>query len=205
VSAERAARLVALWARLYTLGLPREVALRRRDELAADLHDQIAAERAAGVGERRIARGLASRALRGLPADLAWRGRHVAARTAYRLGLASALFSVLFTLWLMGAVGIVGVEGNPADQMYLAVLALGLLGATAARLRPAGMARVLFAMACAQALIATIALAAGRADSPISSVPEIVGLNALFATLFATSATLFRHAARAGAPPGQSA
>jgi len=199
MSAERAARLVALWARLYTLGLPAADARRLRDELAADLHDQIAAERAAGMAEPRIARGLASRALRGLPADLAWRGRRVAARTAYRLGLASALFSMLFTLWLMGAVGIVGVEGDPADQMYLGVLALGLLGAVAARFRPAGMARVLFAMAGAQALIAAIALAAGRASSPISSVPEIVGLNAIFAALFAASAALFRHAARAPA------
>jgi len=95
VTPERVAALVARWARLYTRGLPAPVARRRIDELAADLHDQVAHERAAGVDERRIARGLASRMLRGLAADLAWRGRHRAAtplrRSALRVAAGVAL------------------------------------------------------------------------------------------------------------------
>jgi hypothetical protein len=72
---ERMSRLVASWVRSYTRGLPTEVAARRTEELDADLQEQIARERAAGVPEHVIARHLASRMVRGLPADAAWRGR----------------------------------------------------------------------------------------------------------------------------------
>lgn len=69
---ERIAKLVAWWARFYTRGLPPSRAERRVDEIAADLHDHIAHERAHGMDDRRIAIGIASRWLRGLPADVAW-------------------------------------------------------------------------------------------------------------------------------------
>ena len=75
MSPERAAGLVIRWVRFYTRDLPAPVARRRVAELEADVHDHIAHERAAGVGERRIARGIASRFVRGLMADAAWRGR----------------------------------------------------------------------------------------------------------------------------------
>jgi hypothetical protein len=72
---ERMARLVARWVRLYTRNLPTPIARRRIDEIDADLHDHIAHERAAGTSDRRIARGIASRMVRGLAADASWRGR----------------------------------------------------------------------------------------------------------------------------------
>jgi hypothetical protein len=72
---ERMAELVARWARFYTRGLPIPIAQRRVDEIDADLHDHIAHERANGIGDRRIARDIASRMVRGLAADVAWRGR----------------------------------------------------------------------------------------------------------------------------------
>jgi hypothetical protein len=72
---ERTAGLVARWVRFYTRDLPAPIAERRVAELDADLHDHIAHERAAGTGDRRIALGIASRMLRGLAADAAWRGR----------------------------------------------------------------------------------------------------------------------------------
>ena len=58
------------------------------------------------------------------------------------------------------------------------------------------MARALLATALAQALVAVIALIAGKHQAPISSVFEIVGLNGFFVALFIGSAWLFRHAAR---------
>jgi hypothetical protein len=79
---ERAAELVARWVRLYTRDLPTPIAQRRVDEIGADLHDHIAHERADGTSDRRIALGIASRMVRGLAADVAWRGRH--ARAAAR-------------------------------------------------------------------------------------------------------------------------
>jgi hypothetical protein len=72
---ERMAELVARWVRLYTRDLPTPMAQRRVDEIDADLHDHIAHERANGISDRRIALGIASRMLRGLAADAAWRGR----------------------------------------------------------------------------------------------------------------------------------
>jgi hypothetical protein len=79
---ERTAELVARWVRLYTRDLPTPIAQRRVDEIGADLHDHIAHERANGISDRRIALGIASRMIRGLAADVAWRGQH--ARAAAR-------------------------------------------------------------------------------------------------------------------------
>jgi hypothetical protein len=72
---ERMAELVARWVRFYTRDLPTPIAQRRIDEIDADLHDQIAHERGNGLSDRRIARDIASRMVRGLVADVAWRGR----------------------------------------------------------------------------------------------------------------------------------
>jgi hypothetical protein len=58
------------------------------------------------------------------------------------------------------------------------------------------MARALLATGFAQALVAVIALIAGKHDDPASSVLEILGLNGFFVALFIGSAWLFRHSAR---------
>jgi hypothetical protein len=85
---ERMAELVAGWVRLYTRDLPASVAQRRVEEIDTDLHDHIAHERARGISERRIARSIASRMIRGLAADAAWRGHQakVAASLSTREG-----------------------------------------------------------------------------------------------------------------------
>jgi hypothetical protein len=75
---ERTAELVARWVRFYTRDLPPPVAQRRIDEIDADLHDHIAHERTHGTEEWRIALGIAARMVRGLAADVAWRGQTIA-------------------------------------------------------------------------------------------------------------------------------
>jgi hypothetical protein len=75
VTPRRVVWVVLRWVRLYTRGLPGATAARRVEEIDADLHDHIADGRARGVGERRLALEIASRMLRGLAADCAWRGR----------------------------------------------------------------------------------------------------------------------------------
>jgi len=75
---ERMAAVVARWVRLYTRNLPPPIAGRRIGEIDADLHDHIAHERARGIEDRRIAREIAARMVRGLGADLAWRAHAVA-------------------------------------------------------------------------------------------------------------------------------
>jgi hypothetical protein len=129
----------------------------------------------------------------GLALDLALtKGGNV----AYKAAAGVALVAAFLLIWINLAVGIVGEEDELFNVIYLAVLAVGLAGSVRARLRPDGMARALLAMALAQASIAVIALIAGKAEVPGSSVSEIVGVNGLFVALFAGSAWLFRHAAR---------
>ena len=117
------------------------------------------------------------------------------AMTPYRAAVAVAIGAALILVWGMGAVGVIGIEGDPADLMYFGVLAVGISGAIVARLQPDGMARAMVVTAAATALVAVIALLLGKHEAEHSSVFEILGLNGMFITLFASSAWLFRTAA----------
>jgi hypothetical protein len=117
---------------------------------------------------------------------------------AYRAAVVVALAAALLLVWLVGAVGVIGEDGDRADVMYGGVLAVGIAGAAVARFRPGGMARAMLAMAFAQALVAVVALIAGKNQAPVSSVGELLGLNGIFVALFSGSAWLFRRSARAG-------
>jgi hypothetical protein len=277
MTSEGMAELVTRWVRLYTRKLPTPIAQRRVDEIDADLHDHIAHERAHGTSDRRIALGILSRMVRGLAADVSWRGQHAQSTTdqpstpeaamkkrktayrsavrvalaaafilllpllamqitdevvwdladfavagallvgtglmlelaarkagniAYRSAVGVALAAALLLVWINLAVGIIGVEGDPADLMYIGVLAVGIIGAIIARFQPHGMARALLATALAQASVAVIALIAGKHQDPVTSVYELLGLNGFFVALFIGSAWLFRHAARQQLPAG---
>lgn len=115
---------------------------------------------------------------------------------AYRVAVGLAVATALILVWLNLAVGIIGSEDNPANLMYLGVLAVGVIGAIIARLRPHGMARTLFAMALAQALVPMIALMIWKPQVTLEP-PGVLGvfvLNACFVMLFVGSALLFRRA-----------
>lgn len=117
-------------------------------------------------------------------------------RNAYRYAVGLALAAALVLVWLSLGVGIIGADGDRANLMYAAVIAVGIIGASTARLRPGGMARTLFAMALVQAVIGAIALIRGL-GYPASPPLELVGLNGMFIALFVGSALLFRRAERA--------
>lgn len=125
-----------------------------------------------------------------------------AGNIAYRAAVGLALAAALLLVWINLAVGIIGTENNPANLMYIGVLAVGIIGAIMARFQPHGMARALFATALAQALVAAVALIAGL-GLPWSGPAEILGLNGFFIALFAGSASLFRRAARGTARMGE--
>ena len=114
---------------------------------------------------------------------------------AYRSAVAVAVGAALFLLAGMGALGVLGTEGDPADLMFFGVLAIGISGAIVARFQADGMARAMFVTAAAIVLVGVIALILGKHEAEHSSVFEILGLTGMFATLFATSAWLFRSAA----------
>lgn len=112
----------------------------------------------------------------------------------YRAALGLALVAAVTLVWLTLAVGLIGTEANPANLMYGAVLAVGIMGAVVARFRPRGMARALGAAALAQAGVAAVAILNGLGD-PWSGPLELLLLNGFFVTLFLGSAWLFRRAA----------
>ncbi|WP_309083627.1 hypothetical protein [Chelativorans sp.] len=125
--------------------------------------------------------------------------------TAYRAAVAVALLGTFLLIWINLAVGIIGSEDNPANLMYLGVLAVGIVGAFIARFRPDGMARALAGTALAQILVAAIALAGGLGSEGENWPQVIVVLNGFFAALWLVSAWLFWEAARAKPSAGASA
>ncbi len=120
---------------------------------------------------------------------------------AYRAAVGVAFVTAFLLAWTNLAVGVIGSEDNPANLMYVGVLAVGIFGAIVARFRPHGMARALFATALAQALVPVIALIIWK--PPVTSgVLEVLGVNGFFVALFVGSALLFRYAEREQTPAG---
>jgi hypothetical protein len=118
--------------------------------------------------------------------------------TAYRVAVGLALAAAFLIVWLNAAAGLIGIEDDdPANLLYVGVLAVGFIGAIIARLQPRGLAHTLFAMTLAQAVVGAIALELPNTASPV----QIVLLHGMFVAMFSGSALLFRHAAREGFPP----
>lgn len=113
--------------------------------------------------------------------------------TAYRVAVGLALTAAFLIVWMNAAAGLIGIEDDdPANLLYGGVLAIGFVGALAARFQPRGLSRALFATALAQAVVGAIALRLPNTASPL----QIVLLHGAFVALFAGAALLFRHAAR---------
>jgi hypothetical protein len=121
-----------------------------------------------------------------------------AARTtgdfAYRAAIAVALVAGFLLVWINLAVGIIGSEGDPANLIFAAVLAVAILGALAARLRPRGMARALAATALAQILACAVVLIAGWGFAGANGPWPLVALTGFFTALWLGSAWLFLRA-----------
>ena len=111
---------------------------------------------------------------------------------AYRYGVAVAVGASFLLTWANLAVGVIGNENNPLNGMFAGVLAVGVIGAVIGRLRPAGMARAMVAMALAQFVVAAVAQAYGHFIWPMTVV---------FAGIWLGAGALFRKAARAAVAP----
>ena len=113
---------------------------------------------------------------------------------AYRAAVGVAVATALLLVWVNLAVGIVGNEENPANLMYIGVLAIGIVGAIIARLQPHGMARALLLMAIAQTMVAVIVLIAELGSSGPIWPRDVLIATGFFAALWLGSALLFRRA-----------
>jgi hypothetical protein len=192
------AELVARWVRLYTRNLPPPVTQRRSGEIDADLHDHIAHGRAHGTRDRRIATGIAARMVRGVVADVAWRGQAIARRStrqdvmklskdSKRSVVRVALVTALILLAPLVAMQITDeVNWSVADFVFAGVLlgGTGLLLELAAR-RPGNIAYRAVAAA-----IGVAAVVVGEADD----APGLVLFGGLL--IVGTVALAFRTAQR---------
>ena len=114
--------------------------------------------------------------------------------TAYRLALGLAFTAALLIVWLNVAAGMIGIEDDdPANLLYVAVLAVGFVGAIVARFQPVGLARAAFVTAGALAVVAAVALALPNTAGPA----QIVIVHGGLVAMFAGAGWWFRWAARA--------
>lgn len=114
---------------------------------------------------------------------------------AYRFGMTVAVVASFLLVWVNLAVGFLGDEGNPANLMFLGVIAVAAAGAVIARFEAAGMARAMLAAAAAQMLAGVVGYSAGWASPGSQGAFEVVMGAGLFTMIWLGSAWLFRKAA----------
>jgi hypothetical protein len=80
--------------------------------------------------------------------------------------------------------------------MYAGVLFVAAVGAVAARLRPAGMARAMAGAAAAQGIVGVVALVGGLGQGGAALPGDVIAATIVFVCLWGASALLFRAAAK---------
>ena len=114
-------------------------------------------------------------------------GLRLSGSLAYRAGVVVAAGTSFLIVWSNLAVGIIGDENNPLNQIFFGVIAVGIVGAFLARFRAKGMALAMAVTAAAQFGAGFVALAYEHI------VFAIVGV---FSMGWLLAAWLFREAAR---------
>lgn len=114
-------------------------------------------------------------------------GLRLSGSLAYRAGVVVAAGTAFLITWSNLAVGIIGNENNPLNQIFFGVIAIAAVGSFLARFRPKGMALAMLVTAIAQFGTAFVALAYEHI------VFAIVGV---FSLGWLLAAWLFREAAR---------
>ena len=118
-------------------------------------------------------------------------------RRAYRAGFGLAILTSFLLVWVNLAVGIIGSDDNPANQMYLAVLGIVIVGALVVRGRARAMVWVTALAAIAQAVVAGIALGSRLGTKDPNWPLDLIGASGMFVLLWLGSSMLFRLAGRA--------
>ena len=119
--------------------------------------------------------------------------------TKFKLAIGIALTAAFLLIWINLAVGIIGDSDNPANLLYIGVIAVALIGSIVARFRPKGMKRALIVTACAQALVPIIVLSFGmQQEGEIPPLGTFILLHVFFVVMFIISAMLFRSSKMEG-------
>jgi hypothetical protein len=132
-------------------------------------------------------------------------GARFSTSTPYRVGLATAVATGVVLLWLSAAVGIIGPENNPKNELYAGVLLIGFIGALLSMFKARGLAIAALVTAIAQFLVPILALIIYPPDITSGEGPSMIGvfiLNSFFVGLWLVAARLFKQAAETeGAAP----
>lgn len=118
----------------------------------------------------------------------------VARTHAYVVGAGVAVAAGFLLTWINLAVGIIGNENNPANQIFFGVLIVAIFGAVLSRLQPLRLARAMEVTAVAQLAAAVVTFFLAQA--------HVWVLTAVFAAMWLLSAQLFHNAAREEAGAG---
>lgn len=114
----------------------------------------------------------------------------------YRAAAATAIGAAFLLIWINLAVGVIGDEDNPANLMFMGVIATALLGGFAVRGRSAQMSSVMASTAALHAAAGVVALAAGWGMGSAAWPWDVIGTTIVFTGLWLASAALFRRAAQ---------
>lgn len=106
---------------------------------------------------------------------------------AYRVAGGIAVGTAFLTVWVNLAVGMIGSENNPYNQLFGCVLLVALGGSVLSRFRAAGMAWATICAALVQAVLGAVGMPADHRGGVFSMI---------FALPWLISALLFRKAAR---------
>lgn len=130
-------------------------------------------------------------------------GARISTNKPYRIALATGVGTGFLLTWMNLAVGIIGSENNPANELYGAVILIGFFGVLLSGFKAKGMARAAVATAIAQFLVPIIALIVWSPQLTSGEGPGVVGvfiLNSFFVGLWLVSARLFANVAQEPPP-----
>ena len=113
----------------------------------------------------------------------------------FRIGAAVAVLAGFLMIWVNLAVGVFGDEDNLANLMFLAVIAVAIIGSLLARGRAAAMATAMGSAAASVVAVSAIAWFGEMTPPGARGVYEVVVSTALFGGLWLISAALFHLAA----------
>ena len=114
----------------------------------------------------------------------------------YRAGFGIGLLGAFLLIWVNGAVGIIGNEGQDVNLLFVAVLLVGLVGSLLVKFKARGMAKTLFAVAAIQMAVPIAGLIIWPPPDTSWS-PGVFGVFLMcgfFAMLFLVSGLLFQQA-----------
>ncbi|MEM8484619.1 MAG: hypothetical protein AAF564_03680 [Bacteroidota bacterium] len=116
--------------------------------------------------------------------------------SAYKYAFGLLIACSLFIIWMNLAVGIIGDSDDPANLMYVGVLAIGLVGALMVRFKPIGMMYTAFVMAKFLVIVPIVAIGMGRhLDGSTPPLATFIILHLVFIACLFVAGLCFRRAA----------